>query len=150
MWNRIQEEIDESVNIIHRSSSRVKSTGEVFTPSELVISLLKSLPIDRFAPKFTFLDPACGDGQFLIGVKLVKMYFHNMTEKKSLEDIYGVDIMRDNVDLCKKRLGGGNIIMGNTLNYSEKIDGQTPQEHLQMIEIFGPSPNLMRFMNDNN
>ena len=150
MWNRIQEEIDESVNIIHRSSNRIKSTGEVFTPSELVISLLKSLPIDRFALKFTFLDPACGDGQFLIGVKLVKMYFHNMTEKKSLEDIYGVDIMRDNVDLCKKRLGGGNIIMGNTLNYSEKIDGQTPQEHLQMIEIFGPSPNLTRFMNDNN
>jgi|TARA_R110000796_G_scaffold80023_1_gene177269 hypothetical protein len=150
MWNQIQKEIDESVNIIHRSSSRVKSTGEVFTPSELVISLLKSLPIDRFAPKFTFLDPACGDGQFLMGVKLFKMYFHNMSEKKSLEDIYGVDIMRDNVDLCKKRLGGGNIIMGNTLNYSEKIDGQTPQEHLQMIEIFGPSPNLTRFMNDNN
>ena len=73
-----------------------------------------------------------------------------MSEKKSLEDIYGVDIMRDNVDLCKKRLGGGNIIMGNTLNYSEKIDGQTPQEHLQMIEIFEPSPNLTRFMNDNN
>tara|TARA_B100000508_G_scaffold133074_1_gene122613 strand:- start:272 stop:688 length:417 start_codon:yes stop_codon:yes gene_type:complete len=138
MWNQIQKEIDESVNIIHRSSNRVKSTGEVFTPSELVISLLKSLPIDRFAPKFTFLDPACGDGQFLMGVKLVKIYFHNMSEKKSLEDIYGVDIMRDNVDLCKKRLGGGNIIMGNTLNYSEKIDGQTPQEHLQMIEIFGP------------
>ena len=150
MWNQIQKEIDESVNIIHRSSSRVKSTGEVFTPSELVISLLKSLPIDRFAPKFTFLDPACGDGQFLMGVKLFKMYFHNMSEKKSLEDIYGVDIMRDNVDLCKKRLGGGNIIMGNTLNYSAKIDGQTPQEHLQMIEIFGPSPNLTRFMNDNN
>ena len=150
MWNRIQEEINESVDIIHRSSDRIKSTGEVFTPSELVISLLKSLPIDRFAPKFTFLDPACGDGQFLMGVKLFKMYFHNMSEKKSLEDIYGVDIMRDNVDLCKKRLGGGNIIMGNTLNYSEKIDGQTPQEHLQMIEIFGPSPNLTRFMNDNN
>ena len=150
MWNQIQKEIDESVNIIHRSSNRVKSTGEVFTPSELVISLLKSLPIDRFAPKFTFLDPACGDGQFLMGVKLVKIYFHNMSEKKSLEDIYGVDIMRDNVDLCKKRPGGGNIIMGNTLNYSEKIDGQTPQEHLQMIEIFGPYPNLTRFINADN
>ena len=149
MWNQIQKEIDESVNIIHRSSSRVKSTGEVFTPSELVISLLKSLPIDRFAPKFTFLDPACGDGQFLMGVKLVKMYFHNMTKEESLEDIYGVDIMRDNVDLCKRRLGGGNVIMGNTLNYSEKIDGQTPQEHSQMIEIFGPS-SLKRFMNANN
>ncbi len=148
MWNQIQEEIDKSVDIIHRPADRIKSTGEVFTPSELVISLLKSLPIDRFAPKFTFLDPACGDGQFLMGVKLVKMYFHNMTKEESLEDIYGVDIMRDNVDLCKRRLGGGNVIMGNTLNYSEKIDGQTPQEHSQMIEIFGPS-SLKRCINTN-
>lgn len=146
MWNQIQQEIDKSVDIIHRSADRIKSTGEVFTPSELVISLLKSLPIDRFAPKLTFLDPACGDGQFLMGVKLVKMYFHNMTSEESLEDIYGIDIMRDNVDLCKRRLGGGNIIMGDTLNYSKKIDGQTPQEHSQMIEIFGPS-SLKRFMN---
>ena len=148
MWNQIQKEIDESMNIIHRSSDRIKSTGEVFTPSELVISLLKSLSIDRFAPEMTFLDPACGDGQFLMGVKLVKMYFHNMTEEKSLKDIYGVDIMRDNINLCKKRLGGGNIIMGNTLNFSEKIDGQTPQEHSEMIEIFGP-PSLKKFIENN-
>ena len=28
-----------------------------------------------------------------------------MTEEDALKDIYNVDIMRDNVDLCKKRLG---------------------------------------------
>jgi len=139
MWNQIQKEIDESIDHIYRSSDRIKLTGEIFTPSELVASLFKDVDIDRFAVGMTFLDPACGDGQFLMGVKLVKMYFHNMTEEESLEDIYGIDIMRDNVDLCKKRLGGGKIIMGNTLNYSEKIDGQTPQEHSQMVEIFGPS-----------
>ena len=137
MWNQIQKEIDESIDTIYRSSNRIKLTGEVFTPSELVVSLLKDISIDRFAPKMTFLDPACGDGQFLMGVKLIKLYFHHMTEESALEDIYGVDIMRDNVNLCKKRLGGGNIIMGNTLNYDEKIKGQTDSEHMEMIRIFG-------------
>ena len=137
MWNQIQKEIDESIDTIYRSSNRIKLTGEVFTPSELVVSLLKDISIDRFASKMTFLDPACGDGQFLMGVKLIKLYFHHMTEESALEDIYGVDIMRDNVNLCKKRLGGGNIIMGNTLNYDEKIKGQTDSEHMEMIRIFG-------------
>jgi hypothetical protein len=60
-----------------------------------------------------------------------------MTEESALEDIYGVDIMRDNVNLCKKRLAGGNIIMGNALDYNEKINGQTDNEHMEMIRIFG-------------
>ena len=137
MWNQIQKEIDKSINTVYRSSNRIKLTGELFTPSKLVVSLLKDISPDRFAPKMTFLDPACGDGQFLMGVKLVKLYLYDMTEESALEDIYGVDIMRDNVNLCKKRLGGGNIIMGNTLDYNEKLNGQTDSEHMEMIRIFG-------------
>ena len=128
MWNQIQKEIDESIDYIYRSSDRIKSTGEIFTPSELIVSLFKDVDIDRFAPKKTFLDPACGDGQFLMGVKLVKMYFHNMTEESALEDVYGIDIMRDNVDICKKRLGGGCIVMGNTLHPKKRLEGQTETE----------------------
>ena len=145
MWNQIQKEIDKSINTVYRSSDRIKLTGELFTPSKLVVSLLKDISPDRFAPKMTFLDPACGDGQFLMGVKLVKLYLYNMTEESALEDIYGVDIMRDNVNLCKKRLGGGNIIMGNTLDYNEKLNGQTDSEYMEMIRIFGSS-NLIKFM----
>lgn len=136
MWNQIQKEIDESIDYIYRSSDRIKSTGEIFTPSELVVSLFKDIDIDRFAPKMTFLDPACGDGQFLMGVKLVKMYFHNMTEESALEDVYGIDIMRDNVDICKKRLGGGCIVMGNTLHPKKRLEGQTETEFCFMNENF--------------
>ena len=136
MWNQIQKEIDESIDYIYRSSDRIKSTGEIFTPSELVVSLFKDVDIDRFAPKMTFLDPACGDGQFLMGVKLVKMYFHNMTEESALEDVYGIDIMRDNVDICKKRLGGGCIVMGNTLHPKKRLEGQTETEFCFMNENF--------------
>ncbi len=136
MWNQIQKEIDESIDYIYRSSDRIKSTGEIFTPSELIVSLFKDVDIDRFAPKKTFLDPACGDGQFLMGVKLVKMYFHNMTEESALEDVYGIDIMRDNVDICKKRLGGGCIVMGNTLHPKKRLEGQTETEFCFMNENF--------------
>ena len=136
MWNQIQKEIDESIDYIYRSSDRIKSTGEIFTPSELVVSLFKDVDIDRFAPKMTFLDPACGDGQFLMGVKLVKMYFHNMTEESALEDVYGIDIMRDNVDICKKRLDGGCIVMGNTLHPKKRLEGQTETEFCFMNENF--------------
>ena len=136
MWNQIQKEIDESIDHIYRSSDRIKSTGEIFTPSELVVSLFKDVDIDRFAPKMTFLDPACGDGQFLMGVKLVKMYFHYMTEESALEDVYGIDIMRDNIDICKKRLGGGYIVMGNTLHPKKRLEGQTKTEFYFMNENF--------------
>ena len=61
-----------------------------------------------------------------------------MTEEDALKDIYGVDIMRDNVDLCKKRLGGGNIFMGNTLDPFTKLDEQTEYEHEQIIKHFAP------------
>jgi hypothetical protein len=60
-----------------------------------------------------------------------------MTQDEALEDIYGVDIMRDNVDLCKERLEGGNIIMGNTLEPNTRLDEQTDEEYRLMREWFG-------------
>ena len=59
-----------------------------------------------------------------------------MSEEEALKDIYGVDIMRDNVDLCKKRLGGGTIVMGNTLDPAKKLEGQSDIEHEIMKFLF--------------
>ena len=59
-----------------------------------------------------------------------------MSEDAALNDIYGEAITRDNVDLCKKRLGGGTIIMGNTLDPKAELKGQTDIEHAQMKRIF--------------
>ena len=123
---------------VDRMTDRVKETGEVFTPTDLVIKIIQSVPTDSFEPGKTVLDPACGDGQFLVVVKWFKVLRFDMSEKESLEDIYGVDIMRDNVDLCKIRLGGGNIIMGNTLEPCIELKEQTNEEHRLMKELFGP------------
>ena len=119
-------------------SDRVKKTGEIFTPTDLVIQILKEIDINKFAPGKTIIDPTCGDGQFLVPVKWLKVLHFNMTEEDALKDIYGVDIMRDNVDICKKRLGGGNIFMGNILDPFTKLDEQTEYEHEQIIKHFAP------------
>ena len=57
---------------IDRNSLRVKATGEVFTPTPLVQEILDKIPVEVFADPFkTFIDPSCGDGQFL-GEVLIK------------------------------------------------------------------------------
>ena len=139
MWNEIKKLVDEHgyMSGVDRMTDRVKETGEVFTPTDLVIEMLMGLPSSMFAPGKTVIDPACGDGQFLMAVKWLKVIEFNMSQDEALEDIYGVDIMRDNVDLCKRRLEGGNIVMGNTLEPNTRLDEQTDEEHRLMRKWFG-------------
>jgi type I restriction-modification system DNA methylase subunit len=150
MWDKIKELSDKHgyMSGIDRMTERVKKTGEIFTPTWLVIDILKKSDLNTFGPGKTVIDPACGDGQLLVPVKWLKVLHHGMTEENALKDIYGVDLMRDNVDLCKKRLGegSGNIYMGNTLDPHTKLKDQTEYEYKRMVDLFG-GPNLVKFMN---
>jgi len=115
---------------VDRDEVRVKATGEVFTPTPLVqevLNVLNSLPKELFTdPTKTFIDPACGDGQFLSEV-LIKKMENGSDFETALSTIYGVDIMQDNVDQCKERLLCGredlraivdkNIVCTNSLEY---------------------------------
>lgn len=96
---------------VERDKLRVKATGEVFTPTPLVQEMLAQLSPELFTdPSKTFLDNSCGDGQFLSEVlirKLESLGKEEITEnefKQALGTIYGVDLMIDNVDLCRERL----------------------------------------------
>ena len=139
MWDKIAEKTNEHgyMSGVDRESDRVKATGEVYTPTDLVIEMLQTMNVEDFAPGKTTLDPACGDGQLLVPVKWLKVFHYNMSEEDAVKDLYGVDIMRDNVDLCKRRLGGGNIVMGNTLDPDIRLDGQSEDEYLNMRKWFG-------------
>ena len=89
---------------VERDKLRVKATGEVFTPTPLVQEILDNISLDQFTdPTKTFLDNSCGDGQFL-GEVLIRKMENGSTFEESLNTIYGVDIMIDNVDLCRERL----------------------------------------------
>jgi type I restriction-modification system DNA methylase subunit len=89
---------------VDRDKLRVKATGEVFTPTPLVQEILDEIPQDLFKdPTKTFIDPACGDGQFLSEV-LIRKLENDIDFETALSTIYGVDLMQDNVDLCRERL----------------------------------------------
>ena len=112
---------------VERDKLRVKATGEVFTPTPLVLEILQQLPAEVFTdPDRTFCDPACGDGQFLAEVLLAKLNNGHDFEQ-ALQTIFGVDIMPDNVKLCQDRLLCGredlrwiveqNIVCANSKKY---------------------------------
>lgn len=150
LWRLVAERLDEHGHLrgVQRSAQRVRATGEVFTPTGLVIELLRSVDLDVFAPGRTVLDPACGDGQFLVAAKWIKILHHAMDEPQALRDLYGVDLMRDNVDICRRRLGGGTVVMGDALAPSRRLAGQSDAEHRAMRALFGdattPKPRRRR------
>jgi hypothetical protein len=111
-------------------------TAEVFTPSALVCRILSELPLEALGPGKKVLDPACGDGQFLFAVKMVKTVMFGMTEEDALNDIFGVDLVAENVEICRRRLGGGSIAIGNSLSPEERIEGQTARDRRILSLIF--------------
>jgi SAM-dependent methyltransferase len=138
IWDEVLEklEVHDYMGEIARTADRVKNSGEVFTPSALVVEMLKRLPIDVFAPGLRVLDPACGDGQFLVAAKWVKVLHFRMSEHDAVADIFGVDIMRDNVILCRNRLDGGTIVLGDSLRPERRLADQSDAEHSLMQELF--------------
>lgn len=84
-----------------RHPARVKDLGEVFTPTPLVLEILAQLPDTVWGAGKTYIDPTCGNGQFLSAVLIIKMA---LGHTDALSTIYGVDLMQDNVDECRQRL----------------------------------------------
>jgi hypothetical protein len=100
------------VNEINTDRDRAKALGEVFTPTSLVNYVLETANdhhSDIFTnSEYTFIDSMCGDGQFLVGLK---------NQGVSLNNLYGIELAKDNVDICKKRLSSADdkIVCGDSL-----------------------------------
>ena len=92
---------------VARENERIKNTGEIFTPTELVNQMLDNLESTNcsfFVDKEkTVIDPCCGNGQFLSEV-LIRKLQNNISFEQALSTIYGIDIMLDNIDICRERL----------------------------------------------
>jgi len=108
--------VDRSERLV-KSQERVRDLAEVFTPAETVQNMLNLLPDDTWQvhPSATFLEPSCGDGNFLVaildrkleavarghaagqlpaGTTATAAQFHAL---EALSSIYAVDISHDNV-----------------------------------------------------
>ncbi len=57
------------------SAERVRDLGEVFTPASTVKAMLDLLPASMWVPhpSPTFLEPSCGDGDFLVAILVRKL-----------------------------------------------------------------------------
>ena len=129
---------------VERERNRVKATGEVFTPTPLVEEILDKMDPELFKdPTKTFLDPSCGDGQFLASVLYRKLQ-NGIDFETALSTIYGTDLMPDNVDLCRERLLCGredlrhiverNIVPADGLKYHFRFDNSWPYDD-EMIQM---------------
>jgi hypothetical protein len=98
-----------------KSKERVRDQGEVFTNEREVKAMcdLVAQECDRLDSRF--LEPACGDGNFLAEILRRKLSRCKQLYKKNPYDyerysvlavssIYGVDILQDNAEECRERL----------------------------------------------
>ena len=98
-----------------KSKERVREHGEVFTAEREVKAMCDLVKDETERIDSRFLEPACGDGNFLAEILTRKLEVVKRKYKKSTLDyeknavlaissVYGVDIMQDNVLACHDRL----------------------------------------------
>ncbi len=98
-----------------KSKQRVNDHGEVFTAKREVEAMCDLVKQETERIDSRFLEPACGDGNFLAVILQRKLATVTRVYKRSSYDwerysllalgsVYGVDIMADNVLACQERL----------------------------------------------
>ncbi|MGI6589412.1 MAG: HsdM family class I SAM-dependent methyltransferase [Candidatus Iainarchaeum sp.] len=106
---------------------KYKEFGQVFTPKWIVKEILDLVEFtENNLLNKKIIDPACGDGAFLIEVvsrtldTLIKNNFSNNEIIRYLEEhIYGIEIDRIEFEKCIQNL---NSIVNTKLNKSQKIN----------------------------
>ena len=98
-----------------KSKERIIKHGEVFTSEREVVAMLDLVKDETERIDSRFLEPACGNGNFLAEVLRRKLAVVSNRYKKSqieyernafiaIGSIYGLDIQNDNIIECRKRL----------------------------------------------
>lgn len=90
-----------------KSKQRIKEHAEVFTAEREVKAMCDLIPSEIWENiKSTFLEPACGTGNFLAEIYSRKLQYCKSEKDglKALASIYGIDIMPDNVAESRVRL----------------------------------------------
>ena len=98
-----------------KSRQRVAERGEVFTAEREVNTMLDLVKQETERIDSRFLEPACGNGNFLVEILRRKLEVIRRQYQKqigelelqttiALSSIYGVDIMKDNIEECCQRL----------------------------------------------
>lgn len=96
-----------------KSRQRVAQHGEVFTNPREVNAMLDLVRDESFRLDSRFLEPACGDGNFLIEILCRKLSLLSSVKSSSewefksliaVGSCYGIELLEDNADACRERL----------------------------------------------
>lgn len=98
-----------------KSKQRVADHGEVLTDSREVNAMLDLVKQETERIESRFLEPACGNGNFLAAILERKLKIVEARYAKSqleferyavlaISSIYGIDLLEDNVQHCRQRL----------------------------------------------
>lgn len=112
-----------------KTRQRVQDHGEVFTNEREVNAMLDMVKHETERIESRFLEPACGDGNFLAEVLRRKLAVVDARYRRSLAEwecyafiavgsIYGVELLADNVVTCRERLY--SIVEANYLRVCKK------------------------------
>lgn len=117
-----------------KTKKRVVDHGEVFTNEREINAMLDLVEEESYRIESRFLEPACGNGNFLAKVLKRKLdvvknkYKKSQTEYEkyafvAMASIYGIDILQDNVQECQDRLFG--IFVSEYVDlYKKNIKGE--------------------------
>lgn len=97
------------------SKQRVADHGEVYTAKREVNAMLDLVKEETERIDSRFLEPACGNGNFLVEILNRKMeavrrkhaknrYEYDLASAQAVSSMYGVELLPDNVEICRNRL----------------------------------------------
>lgn len=130
-----------------KSKKRIAEHGEVFTAEREVNAMLDLLPLTIHQDiEATFLEPACGTGNFLaeilrrkLAVALIKSQLNKSQKSpkysqshyeryaiQAISAIYGIELLADNVVECRERL--------HTL-FAEHYQANFKTTHLAVLDV---------------
>ncbi|MEO0559552.1 MAG: N-6 DNA methylase [Bacteroidota bacterium] len=112
-----------TVGSLTRSYSETKTRGRIYTPAPLVSRILDAagIPGPSLAST-TVLDPACGDGQFL--VEIVRRILDAVPDDRQLEAlhrVHGWDTDATAVAACRDRLDALTVPFGLAVDWNVRV-----------------------------
>lgn len=103
-----------NISKIIKSKERVRDLAEVFTSEREVNAMLNLVKYLSENVENTLLEPACGNGNFLVAILKRKLNTIKLKYKKQIDmefytikavaSIYGIDISEENVKEARQRL----------------------------------------------
>lgn len=116
-----------------KSKKRVAEHGEVFTADREVNAMLDLVSDEVERLDSTILEPACGEGAFILKIFDRKMdvinsyhwsgWVKEFFTLRIVSSIYGVDIQKDNVSICRRNLEQEvlNNFSAPSMNFSKML-----------------------------